>query len=336
MKTVDLLRMLLITLILLGSVLLANKIYLNQKNASIIEEKTIAISPKVVFKELSEEENETIYEQCMRSPYHAQDTKIAFQELIGKYKNKNISFIFEDIKNNYSYDKSPSVVYYGASIIKLLDAVYLLEKANIGEANLSEKITYQTKHMHAYSYGLEKYQVGDKISIEELIYYALNISDNAAHKMLVDYIGIENLKEYAESLGITLTINSEEYFGNMKPEYAHKILKKAYDLISLKNKNSKLLEKAMTSDYYNSLNFDTIKVLHKYGLTNQYYHDIGIYNDSTYPYLITVFTKEAYHDYETLIHDLHKDIYQIYLENISLKKTYCSKIENDLFQQKKV
>lgn len=326
-------------LIILGSFILANKIYINKKNEQlIIEEKTQEQKKEELKKEQLEKEKErirkqrlqeTIYQNCLKEPFVSEETEEEMLKIIEEYQDKKISFSFKEIENEYELTLRDQEVYYGASIIKLLESVYLIEKAIEGKINLEEELVYEKRHISDYSSGMEKYEVGDKISLKELIYYSISVSDNTAHEIIYEYIGIENLKEYAKNMNINLTINENEHFGNLTAEYGIKILEKAYKIIKLDNEYSSLLLESMDNDYYNSLNFKTNAFLHKYGYTEPYYNDIGIYY-AKYPYLISVFTMCADEDYKTIVSELSEKIYNIYQNNIKEKIKKCTIEKNSI------
>ena len=141
--------------------------------------------------------------------------------------------------NEYTILKNETISFYGASLIKVLDATYLIRKALAGEIDLkTETVTYEARHKRDYSLGMDNHTIGEQISLETLIGYALSVSDNAAHEMLYEYIGVNNLRTYASSLGITITANSVEHFGYLNADYTHKILEEVYDIILMDNSYS--------------------------------------------------------------------------------------------------
>jgi len=325
LKTINLIRTLLITLVLLLSCILANNIYLNQKET---------MKNKIAQNELSKKHNETlsnqVFEECMNNPYKSPKIEEQIDILKRKYTNNGIAFVFLDIENEYSYSLNEQEQFYGASIIKLLEANYLINQALDKKISLDEKIMYEQKHQLNYSIELEKYHFGDEISLRNLIFYAISVSDNTAHEMLLEYIGIDNLKEYANTLGIQLTINESEHFGYLNALDGLKILQETYKIIKEHNKYSKLLSRAMNNDYYNSLNFKNINFLHKYGLTEEYYNEIGIYLNEE-PYLISIFSTSAYDNYQEIISTLSEKIYNIYIQNIEEKNQYCTELKSAIF-----
>lgn len=339
MKTIQLLRMLLIVLVLLGSVWIANQVYLNEKEYQFFLEQANRDRELVLKRYESDmklkQENlllrkKNTYNQCMNEPYKSSQTDFLIEEVLKKYQDYHFSFYFEDIKNDYSFSLRPNESYYGASVIKLLDALYLIHYAMEGSIDLSSTIRYESRHICDYSLNMEKHEVGDMVSLEDLIYYAISVSDNTAHEMLYEYIGTESLRFYAQKLGIRLTITDREHFGEMTPADGLKILKEIYRIISLDNSYSYLLLSAMKNTYYNSLNFQDVSFLHKYGLTDSFYNELGIYYDEN-PYLLSLFTTYAYEDYTTIIQEFSKSIYEVYLANSLEKEEYCRRISESIF-----
>ena len=277
-----------------------------------------------VFQETNmQKEVDAYYQNCLASPYVSEKTRSLIQEFLDKYQNDTFAVYFEDIHNQYTILKNENTVYYGASLIKLLDATYLTRQAMADEISLEETIEYQAKHQRAYSIGMTDYHYGDKVRLYDLIYYAIAYSDNTAHEMLYEYIGVETLREYASSLGVSLTVNQEEHFGNLTVTMANNILKEVYDILLLDNEYSELLLKSMNNTYFNSLNYDGIEILHKYGSLDPNFHDIGIYNDSDYPYFISVMSLIGEQESPNQITTIHQEIRDIYKSNLLDKTSYC-------------
>lgn len=264
------------------------------------------------------------YKKCMDEPYKMSNLEKLFDDLFLEYKGEGIAIYFNELKNEYSYKFNANKIYYSASAIKLYDAIYLIENAKNGNLSLDETITYTSKDKKAGSEKTDKHNFGDKISLNNLIDYELSVSDNAAHSMLVKYIDANKLNNYFKtngnvSLGLT---NAKPYCYNYTIEVANTSLERIYDILKANDKYSNLIRTAMNNDYGNGLDFDEVNMLHKYGLFNNYYHDIGIY-ESDNPYLISILTLYGEKDYKKLVQTIHKKIYEIYKNNLEEKKAYC-------------
>lgn len=261
------------------------------------------------------------YASCLITPYKSEEVDALFNELLNTLNTNELSIYFEDLNNEYTLTINPDTTYYNASIIKLFDAAYIIDN----NVDLNDTITFTENYRSMAKEGLLNYELNAEVSIKDIMYYAISVSDNGAHRMLTDYIGVDNLRNYAKNtLGITLTITDSDRFGNMSVTSTNTLLKHVYELLQNDNDYTALLKDAMNNDYYNGLNFDEKTFLHKYGYYNQYYHDIGIYN-SLNPYVISIFTLFGNPDTGALekVNNISKEIYNIYQTNLDKKEEYC-------------
>lgn len=261
------------------------------------------------------------YASCLITPYKSEEVDALFNELLNTLNTNELSIYFEDLNNEYTLTINPDTIYYNASIIKLFDAAYIIDN----NVDLNDTITFTENYRSMAKEGLLNYELNAEVSIKDIMYYAISVSDNGAHRMLTDYIGVDNLRNYAKNtLGITLTITDSDRFGNMSVTSTNTLLKHVYELLQNDNDYTALLKDAMNNDYYNGLNFDEKTFLHKYGYYNQYYHDIGIYN-SLNPYVISIFTLFGNPDTGALekVSNISKEIYNIYQTNLDKKEEYC-------------
>lgn len=261
------------------------------------------------------------YASCLITPYKSEEVDALFNELLNTLNTNELSIYFEDLNNDYTLTINPDTTYYNASIIKLFDASYIIDN----NVDLNDTITFTEDYRSMAKEGLLNYELNAEVPIKDIMYYAISVSDNGAHRMLTDYIGVDNLRNYAKNtLGITLTITDSDRFGNMSVTSTNTLLKHVYELLQNDNDYTALLKDAMNNDYYNGLNFDEKTFLHKYGYYNQYYHDIGIYN-SLNPYVISIFTLFGNPDTGALekVNNISKEIYNIYQTNLDKKEEYC-------------
>ena len=315
-QKIRLLILLTVTIIILGVVCLTGKIYQIKQNVN----QQVELAKKETEKK--EKEQELRYINCINTPFISEETKEKLENFQSRYhKLKSFSFYFEDLENEYHLIINEEKSYYGASLIKLLAVLYVLEN----ELSLDTGIIYEQRLKKESSLGMENHQYGELISLETLITYTLTYSDNTAYEHILNYIGIENLKNYALQYNIKLTINNYEHYSYLNILETAELLKITNKM--LEGKYGSFLKQCLDNDYYNSLNFENTRLYHKYGLYNSYYHDIGIYkNDGTY--LIAFLTTWGYENYSDQIQQIHKEIHQIYQENLVAKETYCQNFAN--------
>lgn len=196
-----------------------------------------------------------------------------------KNNNYDVSIGYYNLITGKKYFYRENEVYYGASLIKTLDAIYLYDKNLVND------------------------------SIKNYIKTAISISDNDSHYYLVDYIGKENLRKYGINLGAKNTLaGGDYYFGNTTVYDQLVYLKKLYTI----SKNNEELKSFFINDYGNYIKINNLTTMHKYGYLGQYYHDVGIIFDSS-PYIVIILTKHGNDDKEKIINNLSKLIYQYHI-----------------------
>ncbi len=243
-----------------------------------------------------------------------------------KENNYNLSIKYEDIITGFSYEYTSNKIYYGASLIKLVDALYLIENAIKGQIDLSkETIKYTKNYIKSSSEGLKTKKLTENISLKDLIYYAIKYSDNSAHFMLIDYIGLDNLKKYGQSLGGKVILSSKDKYSYQTAEDTNKYLLKAYNIIKQDSYYGTFLKNIMNNNKYNSLNFKNVKVLHKYGLYANNYHDIGLNIKDSHPYTISILTLHLNDNYKEIIQKIHSKIIEIHTHYWNDRNYTCYK-----------
>ena len=276
-----------------------------------------------------EEEKKKNYNNCLNNKI--KETIVTgkinqkVEELNTLLKKYEVAVYYEDLTSGYNFSYKEDEVIYGASLIKLVDALYLLDN----NVDLNETMVYESKYIKGSSKGMDAREIGSAVTLNDLMNYSLSISDNTAHVMLIDYIGYNNLRDYGKSLGasVILTDVGGEKYGNQTVKDTNIYLKRAYELIN-NHKNGDLLKKYMTNDYQNHLILKNEKnIAHKYGSYSTYFHNIGIVF-SEYPYTISILTKHGNSNYKEVINTIHKSINELHLlvrENIKdscYKKIY--------------
>lgn len=358
-------RLLLLLLVLAGIIYLSskvissfdiNKILLN-KSENTDKDKTNADKEK--NKKLKEN-----YEVCLSKPYNDEELNSELQAKIAEIDNMIIannyeaSVYFEDLTTGFAYKYQPTTVYYGCSLIKLVDALYLINAAsgnidlnnnsfnNIGlteqnyaiskKFDLDEiKLIYENKYVMAYSDGMKKHKIGDAVSLHNLIKYAISVSDNSAHLMLIDFIGFSNLQAYGQSLGGKVILTGGDNFGNQTAEDTNIYLKEAYKIITQNKEYGPFLKEIMDNDERNAFNTDDIRIYHKYGSYGNNYHDIGLSLDE-HPYAISILTLHEKSNYTEVVQTIHakiRELRDLFYEN---RESNCYKLiyENDITNKK--
>ena len=279
--------------------------------------------PFIISYIIKEQKRQKAINECLASNEVPDIVKESLQELeidLNNYlANHNIGFKYQEKTLDYELSYRSDAVFYGASLIKLVDADYLLDN----DIDLSLTKKYENKHVMAYSSGVSKYKIGDEISLNDLMNYAVSMSDNSAHLMLIDYIGFTKLQDYGKSLGGNVILQGGDLFGNQTADDMIVYLNKAYELINNKE-NGYLLKEAMLNTEVNYLNFDDVVFGHKYGSHSVYFHDVGIlFSDN--PYLIAILTTSD--NNKSVVTEISKKVYNIHNKLLAEKNNYCKNIE---------
>lgn len=196
--------------------------------------------------------------------------------------NYKISIAYYNLDNNKSYYYNKDAVYYGASLIKTVDALYLYDKKLIND------------------------------KLKPYVKKAITVSDNPSHKYLVNYIGVNNLRNYGKSLGSNYTLVGGDKFGNTTVNDQVIYMKRLYEIT--KDGQNEELKSFFLNTRRNSLILPNgPHVMHKYGFWDQVSHDSGIVLDE-HPYILVVLTKEAKKDSSKIINNISKLVYDYHKE----------------------
>ena len=287
-------------------------------NAEKISKSKIPLISYIAKKKLEQER----ITNCLNSAEVPEEVKNSLNDLetdLNSYMSKyNIGFKYQEKTLDYELSSKSSQVFYGASLIKLVDAIYLLDN----DIDLSLTKKYESKYRIPFSDKMAKRSIGEDISLNDLMNYAISVSDNTAHLMLIDYIGFSKLQEYGKNLGGKVILQGGDKFGNQTADDMMIYLNRAYELINTKD-NGHLLKEAMLNTEVNYLNFDDVVLGHKYGSWDVYFHDVGIYF-SDKPYLIAVLSTSDKN--KNVVTEISKKVYNIHNTLINNKTNYCKNI----------
>ena len=262
-----------------------------------------------------------LYNDCLNRHYTdadmTDDMLLAVNNLKSYLKDNYIASVsYEDLNYGYNFSYNENEVYYAASTIKALDALYIYQAAAEGKINLDDTVTYTSKFKVSYSEGVKKHKIGSKISLRMLVKYAVIYSDNSAHQMLVSYIGRSKLKEFGKSLGAKNTLVGGDNFGNISSGDGLIYMKAINNFIENNGKLGEELKSFFVEAAQKEIVVNNLTVANKYGLYKKNYHNMGIIYDES-PYIVSIMTLEGYKDEESIVNNISKKVYELH----SLYKT---------------
>lgn len=264
--------------------------------------------------EKKKQEQEKAYQTCINKPFVENEfpqsvaDKMAETTYLITSNAYQASVYYEDLNTGFYFIYKPDQVYYGCSLIKLVDALYLINKAIAGEINLdTETVVYTANYKAGFSSGMATRKIGEAVSLRDLITYAISVSDNSAHLMLIDYIGFDTLKTYGQSLGAKVILTGGDKYGNQTARDTNIYLKEAYRIITTNEEYGPFLKNIMDNDERNAFNTEEVRIYHKYGSFANNYHDIGLSLEE-YPYAISILTLHENNNYLKVVQGIHAKI----------------------------
>lgn len=215
---------------------------------------------------------------------HTINSYISELEQYIKDKKYDVSIGYYDLESGASYNYRADEIYYGASLIKTADALYIYEKTEPTQYN------------------------------KNLVSRAISVSDNNAHEALaLKQIGLSNLRNYGAELGLQHFLKDpSSYYTDTNVNDQMILWKHLWEFINT-NPSGDELKSYFINTYYNNLIFDNnITVMHKYGWMYENYHDAGIVL-SEHPYIVVILTRSGYGNFPAVVRDLSARIYQLSL-----------------------
>lgn len=281
------------------------------------------------------------FEDCIQSPLEEEEYTSSLKENIKKlnnqfaYDSNAFAFHYEDITTGFSLSYNENNSLFAASTIKAAVVMYAYDLAKKGELDLEDEMTYLQKYYTGGTGVIKNDKVGSKYTIRYLASVSIIYSDNIGHKMLCDYLGIDNIKKYWSQYGVTSLMTYNQYFGNLSAKDASTYMRVLYNHFYLKNTQ---LDQELVSYFvdsgvkYITNGTDFNLIANKYGLEKQYVHDNALIFDDD-PYLLSVLTTKQYtNHFESFFKDVSKLVKEIHEEYNSIKSNYCY---DKYFQDKK-
>jgi len=121
--------------------------------------------------------------------------------LLQRFGN-NISVYYMNMETGFVYSYNAQRVYFGASLSKASYALYLFQRAERGEIDLTSTLTFTAADQNWGSGIIQgRYRLGTRFTIGELIRLNVSYSDNVATLMLRRHFGTAGYRRFVESLG---------------------------------------------------------------------------------------------------------------------------------------
>lgn len=222
-----------------------------------------------------------------------EDLKKEIYDYILKQKG-SFSIYYKDLISGDEFGIDENNVLTGASINKLFIVSYLYNLAGENKIDPEEKIILQAEDVQDYGTGSLRYMgVGETYSLKTLAKLSLKNSDNTAAHLLGIRLGMDNVQDFVNKLGLISTdLNNNKTTAKNVGRifdliYNRKITTPAYTL--------EILDFLKDTDFEDRLpiylNKD-IKVYHKTGDAVGMTHDGGVIDDGKNPFILSVMTND--------------------------------------------
>lgn len=239
-------------------------------------------------------------------------------EIIDGYEHfryYDISLAYYDIETGFSLVINPDNHYYLASVMKVPYMLYIYRLALAGEADLEEKLVYTEDFKREGTGVLKDMEFDTEFTVEELIGYSLEESDNSAFAMLRKRFPEEGYVEYIKSLGVVhpddaKAFNQPQICGETALIFSAAV----YDFIEEKNPYSENLRYHMTHSR-NAMIYggEGDEVVRKYGWHGGNFHDMAVVYGER-PYLLTIMTNLDLLEIEYREYLIFKDLSKLIAE----------------------
>ena len=135
---------------------------------------------------------------------------------INNYYNRSnnyFAFAYKDIFTGFTVSYNANQKVFTASTIKGPTDIYLYEMASQGKINLDDTLTYTGKYYNTGSGILKSKPFNTNYSVRKLLELSTINSDNAAHNMLMDRYGRENMLKFWQEHGTTAIFTNNSNWG---------------------------------------------------------------------------------------------------------------------------
>ncbi|QAT39556.1 serine hydrolase [Clostridium sp. JN-9] len=217
----------------------------------------------------------------------------------------DIAVAFKNLKTNSSIMINEDVIFPSASTIKLVIIAALMNEINKGTMKLEQTITLSDIHKCGGDGILKELKEGHKFTLYEIAKLMIIISDNTAANILIKLLGMGNINQMAEKLGMANTKLNRKMMDSEAVKYGKENVTTAKDLCHFLELlyNGKVINKEyseiilgvlLKQQLGGRLNLylpEGVIIAHKTGDLDKLEHDAGIVYNYPNDYILCVLTK---------------------------------------------
>lgn len=251
---------------------------------------------------------------------------------INNFYNRNnnyFGFGYKDIFTGFTVSYNANQNIFTASAIKAPTDIYVYEMASLGKIDLDEVVTYTSNYYNTGSGVLKNKPINSKYDIRTLLEYSTVTSDNAAHNMLMDKYGRENMRDFWSNLGTNAIFIANNNWGVMNVHDALIYMNELYSFYTRDNEYGKSIMNNFLNAYPTFLKGNgEYPVANKSGWSGTAIHDVAIVFANN-PYIVVALSNTGQSDYtyyfntaNDLASKLHDAYWKYKMDNCSNIKQY--------------
>ena len=271
--------------------------------------------------------------ECINSKIETDNLPDEIKNIINKineFYNSNINhfaYTYKDIYTGFTVSYNSNQNIFAASSIKAPKDIYLYEMASLGKINLDEIMTYTGAYYNTGSGILKNRQLNTKYSVRELIEYSTVHSDNAAHNMLMDKYGRENMLNFWQEKGTTGIFTQYNNWGVTNAHDASIYMEELYKFYVTNNEYGEPLMNNFLNSYPKFLKGkNNYQVASKSGWSGSSLHDVSIVFKEN-PYIVVALSNLGDKEYEYYFNQVNELTYQLHEEYWKYKTEKCKSIK---------
>ena len=271
---------------------------------------------------------------CVSSPIDINELPDSIKSVVNEinnYYNQNnnyFAFAYKDIFTGFTVSYNANQKIFTASTIKAPTDIYIYEMASKGKVNLDEKLTYTNKYYNSGSGLLKSKQTNTKYTVRTLLEYSTVHSDNAAHNMLEDHFGRNNMYKFWTDLGTDKIFISNNNWGILDASDALVYMTELYNFYSTNKEYGEELMKNFLNAYPKFIKGKNgYEVANKSGWSGSVVHDIAIiFADN--PYIVVALSNLGEGGASTSYFNKANDLaYKLHTEYWKYKMEQCQNIK---------
>ena len=273
---------------------------------------------------------------CISTPVDTAKLPESVNSIVGEINNYYrssvgyFSFLYKDIFTGFTVSYNEDGKIFAASTIKAPVNIYLYEMAKEGKVNLDDKLTYTSNYYNSGTGVLKNKEVNTEYTIRELSEYAIRNSDNAAHNMLMDKYGRDNIKEFWTNKGTNTILTGGDNWGLITAHDAKIYMSELYNFyIEDKEYGEELMNNFINAKTKFITGKNDYIVGNKSGWSGASQHDVSIVFAEN-PYMVVAFSNmgnnknymEHFNKVNDLAYKLHQEYWKYKLEACGNIKQY--------------